>query len=246
MIKILNMNHLFNIEKGDVVSIVGSGGKTSLLFFLAAELKLDYGVLVTTSAKILKPSIDKYDYLYTNIEGFINSNLKVKNNITVISKSINKENNKLIGIDDNDLEKVISYFDVILIEADGSRKLPIKGWKSHEPPVLMKTNKTIGVIPIQVLGKKIETGLIYGLEEFKMFAQNNEFINEEVIKNICVSEKGLFKNSTKEKYLFINQVDDDYSMEKSIKLAEYLRLNIDNIGFKIVIGSLHKGKFYEY
>ncbi|MDF2949885.1 MAG: yqeC, partial [Sedimentibacter sp.] len=46
------LEEIFNINTGDVVSIVGSGGKTSLLFKLAEELKNKYKVLVSTSAKI--------------------------------------------------------------------------------------------------------------------------------------------------------------------------------------------------
>lgn len=246
MKEILNTHDLFNIEEGNIVSIVGSGGKTTLLFYLAKELKQNYNVLVTTSAKILKPSIERYDYLFTNVENFINSNLKCKNNITVISKSINETNNKLIGIDDDDLEKLINYFDVILIEADGSKTLPLKGWKNHEPPVLKKSNKTIGIIPVSVLGMNIDSSFIYGYEEFKKLAGTNTTVNEDTIKNICISENGIFKNSHQEKYLFINQVDTNLDLEKSFKLADYLCENIENIDFKIVIGSLYKEKFYEY
>lgn len=246
MKEILDFHDLFSIEKGNIISIVGSGGKTTLLFFLAAELKHNYNVLVTTSAKILKPSINQYDSIFTNVESFINSNLTNKNNITVISKSINESNNKLIGIDDNDLEKLINYFDVILIEADGSNKLPLKGWKNHEPPVLKKTNKIIGIIPVSVLGRNIDNSFIYGYDEFKKIAGNNSQVDEETIKNICISENGIFKNSTGEKYLFINQADTEQDKEKSIKIADYIYKNIENIDFKIVIGSLHEEKFYEY
>lgn len=240
------LKDIFNIKKGSIVSIVGSGGKTSLLFFLAAELKQNYSVLVTTSTKILKPSVGKYDYLYTNIDSFINSKLTKENNVTVISKSINEENNKLVGIDDGDLEKLLNNFDVILIEADGSRNLPLKGWKDHEPPVLIQTNKTIGVIPIGVLGREIDESFIYGYEEFKKFIGDSKYIKEEIIKNICISKEGLFKNSTKERCLFINQADEEHHMEKAIKLAKYLRSNIESECFKIVVGSLHKDTFYEY
>ena len=246
MKEILNTHDLFNIEMGNIISIVGSGGKTTLLFFLAAELRRNYNVLVTTSAKILKPSINQYDSIFTNVESFINSDLTNKNNITVISKSINESNNKLIGIDDNDLEKLINYFDVILIEADGSNKLPLKGWKNHEPPVLKKTNKTIGIIPVSVLGRNIDNSFIYGYGEFKKIAGNNSQVDEETIKNICFSENWIFKNSTGEKYLFINQADTEQDKEKSIKIADYIYKNIENIDFKIVIGSLHEEKFYEY
>ncbi len=52
------------IEKNDVVSIAGAGGKTSLMFRLAEEAKgLGFKVLVTTSTKIFVPDSTQYDRL---------------------------------------------------------------------------------------------------------------------------------------------------------------------------------------
>ena len=62
----ISLKELFHINKGDIISIVGTGGKTSLMFKLANELKSDLNVLVSTSTKIKIPSPDKYNYLYTN------------------------------------------------------------------------------------------------------------------------------------------------------------------------------------
>lgn len=243
---ILNLKILFNLEKGDIISIVGSGGKTSLMFALAEELKNNYNVLITTSTKIFMPASNTYDNLYTNVNSFIDSNFFEKNGLTVISKSFDECNKKLIGIDNNDLEKICKKFDIIIIEADGSRNLPIKGWKIHEPPVLEKTNKTIGIIPIKLINKKIEQSYIYGYEEFIKIVGGAEYLNCEAIKNIFIHEQGLFKNSRGNKYLFINQADDDELIEKSFELAKYLNQSIKNLNFKICIGSLKNGVYYEY
>jgi len=122
------------------------------MFQIGKELKEQYKVLLTTSTKIFKPDEESYDYIYTSIEDYKYDD--IKNGITVLSKDINYENNKLIGIDDNILGEVIDDFDLVLIEADGSRNLPLKGWKRHEPPILSKTTKTIGIIPINILDQK--------------------------------------------------------------------------------------------
>jgi len=240
------LKEIFKINKGDVVSIVGTGGKTTLMFQLGKELKEQYKVLLTTSTKIFKPDEESYDYIYTSIEDYKNDN--IKNGITVLSKDINYENNKLIGIDDNILEHVIDDFDLVLIEADGSRNLPLKGWKKHEPPILSKTNKTIGIISINILEQKISEDIIYGFEEFKNFLSNDDIIDSKVVGRICSSNDGIFKNSRGELYIYINKVDSVEELKKAQDLAKYLKDFITGspFNFKICYGSLKKGVYYEY
>lgn len=239
------LNEIFNLNKGDVVSIVGTGGKTTLMFQLGKELKNRYKVLLTTSTKIYKPTNEKYDYIYTSMKNYKYDN--IKKGITVLSKDINYNNNKLLGIDDKDLEDVIEDFDLVVIEADGSRNLPLKGWKKHEPSILLKTNKTIGIIPISVLERKINEDEIYGYEEFKCFLRNGDIIDKEVIGRICSSTNGIFKNSSGKLYLYINKVESTEDLKKVLDLANYLKNNIsgDPFDFKICCGSLKEGVYYE-
>jgi len=242
------LQEIFDLDKGDVVSVVGSGGKTTLMFQLGKELKSQYRVLLTTSTKIVNPADENYDYIYTSIEDYKNDKTSKKNGVTVLSKGISYENNKLLGIDDKDLEFVIEYYDLVVIEADGSKKLPLKGWKEHEPPILNRTNKTIGIIPINVLGQKISEEIIYGYEEFKKFVSNGDIIDKEVVGRICFSKNGIFKNSKGKLYLYINKADSDEDLKNAFDLAKYLKSFIsgNSFDFKICIGSLKKGVFYEY
>lgn len=248
------LRNIFNVNKGDIISIVGSGGKTSLLFNLAKNLKKDYNVLVTTSTKIRKPSLDQCDYLYTDVNSYIEYNLNnpsTKNNaITVISKSIieYEDKQKLVGIDDFDLDKIYKNFDITLIEADGSRRLPLKGWKSYEPCILKKTNKTIGIIPIDVLNRKVNSDFIYGFEEFNKITDYKEYIDFETIGKICSNESGIFKNSKGELYFYINKIDTKEDAEKAMGLSKYLKENIvgNPFKFKICFGSFKGGFYYEY
>lgn len=242
------LEEIFNINTGDVVSIVGSGGKTSLLFKLAEELKNKYKVLVSTSAKIFLPQDDCYDYLYLNLDSYLNNKPNNSVGITVISKDINNKTEKLIGIDDNDLEIIIKDFDVILLEADGSKELPIKGWKNHEPPVLSKTTKTIGVIPVNLINKKIDKEFIYGFDEFNILTDYSEYINFRTIGKICSEKNGIFKNSKGCLYLFFNKADTNEEILVSEDLSNYLSEFIicETCKFKICYGSLKNGVYYEY
>lgn len=242
------LEEIFNITKGDILSIVGSAGKTTLLFQLAKELREQYHVLATTSTKIYKPST-KDCSLYTNIDSYINNkNRTAQKETTVISRDIDCDKNKLIGINDNDLDKIINDFDLAIIEADGSRKLPLKGWKEHEPVILSGTNKTIGIIPIDMLFKKVNENSIYGFEEFKKLVNNAEFIDCEAIGKICSNKNGLFKNSRGTLYLYINKADTEEYIEKALYLSNYLKKSIVGkpYNFKICFGSFKQGEFYEY
>ncbi|MGD9569223.1 MAG: selenium cofactor biosynthesis protein YqeC [Sedimentibacter sp.] len=241
------LTEIFNIKKGDVVSIVGSGGKTSLLFMLAEELKNECRLLVSTSAKILKPAENDYDHLYLNINTYLSKRKENSSGITVVSKDIDDTKRKLLGIDDNDLDLLIPDFDIILLEADGSKGMPLKGWKNHEPPVLNKTTKTIGVMPVNLINKKINKEFIYGFDEFNILTGNSEYINFEAIGKICSHKDGIFKNSTGSLYLFLNKSDTEEEIAAATELSKYLNEFIINesLKFKICYGSLKKGVYYE-
>ncbi len=241
-----NLIELFNIKNGDIVSIVGSGGKTSLLFELAKELKKNYKVLVSTSTRLLMPSIDEYDYLYTDLESYKKNKPDNYTGITVISKTID-DTKKLIGIDEEQLKTLIPDFDIILLEADGSKKLPLKGWKNHEPPVLNSSTITIGVLPVNLLNKKVSREFIYAFDEFNILTEFSEYINFETIGKICSDKNGLFKNSKGQLYLYLNKADTNEQIFASRELSKYLQEFIINkpFNFKICLGSLKKGVYYE-
>lgn len=237
----VNLSDVFNINKGDVVSIVGSGGKTTLMLKLAHELKERYKVLVTTSTKIYMP-IGDYE-IYTKIDGFKKSLNKDKKNIVVIAKDLDEENNKLIGIDNDDLNILKKLFDIILIEADGSRGLPLKGWKEHEPVILDATNKTIGVIPSNLICKSINPSLVYNFDEFNILIKNSNYLNFESVKEICTNKNGIFKSSKGYQYLFLNKADTEEDIKNSKKLFAYLKEF--NYNFQLRYGSLKKEEYYE-
>lgn len=243
----ISLKVLFQIKKGDVISIVGSGGKTSLMFKLANELKKDFRVLVSTSTRIKKPSYDEYDYIYTNIDSYSADKKSDKNSIIVISKEVNEKTNKLIGINDSDLDLLIPYFDIIILEADGSKELPLKGWKGHEPHILKKTNKTIGVLPVNFINKKVEKDFIYGFEEFNKLIDNSQYLNFDAISKICSKEEGIFKNSKGTLYLFLNKSETKEEIELTKELSKYLKECTANkpFSFNICFGSLKDEVYYE-
>lgn len=65
-----NLDEILKIKKNDVISITGSGGKTSLMFYLANILKKKGSVLITTSTKIKVPEKDQVDELFLSFDSY--------------------------------------------------------------------------------------------------------------------------------------------------------------------------------
>lgn len=215
------------INKKDIVSIVGAGGKTTLMFYLANTL---YGKkVVTTSTKIMYPKehnvVINNDLIFTE-----------NNQIIVTAKKISGL--KLADINEKCFD---CDYDYIFIEADGSKELSLKGWNETEPVIIPKSNKTIGVIDIKTVGLEVSSENIFRLNELEKITNLDEHININNLADIVKNNNGLFKNTTSSKILFINKVENNKDLENAKQLKNLVKNNVD----KIIIGSLHKEWIYD-
>lgn len=239
----MELKNLLDLNKSDVISIVGAGGKSTFMYSLAEELRDKSRVLVTTTTKIYMPEKEDYDFIVIG-EDNINKCNKY-NGIYLYGKCVNKEN-KIIGLSEENIEGKLSYFDYILIEADGSKRKPIKGWNDTEPVVIDKTQKTIGIISIEVIGKEINDDNVHRLEKFMDITNSKkyELINIEYLTSLIYHHKGLFKDSRGEKVLFINKVEGAKEISLTHELLDCILKKNKNYIDKIIIGSL-KNKEYK-
>ncbi|MGL1930633.1 MAG: selenium cofactor biosynthesis protein YqeC [Desulfotalea sp.] len=226
-----------NIERGAVVSIVGAGGKTSLMFYLAREaVKIGMRVLVTTSTRIFVPSLEQYDFIDLSGAGFLASDNK--KGIYVCGQKA--EPGKMKGISSSLLIEHRGNFDLIIIEADGSKQKPLKAWAQHEPVVYDFTTHTVGVIDIRTIGQELNDEHIHRLAEFKSDFCNKEdcLITKEHLEIIMTSGKGIFAKAVGEKFIFFNKVEEADHFESVKKMRDKI------LDKNIVAGSLKREKFY--
>lgn len=215
------------IHKKDIISIVGAGGKTSLMFYLANKL---YGKkIITTSTKILYPK--GYNVI---IDDYLN--FSKNNEIIVTAKEL--LNKKLAYINEKAL---FSDYDYILVEADGAKELNLKGWNETEPVIIEKSTKTIGVMDIKTINLDVNSKNIFRLDELEKITKLNKKINIDNLYDIVTNKNGLFKNTLGDKILFINKVETHTDLENAKKLRELVNTKVDNI----FIGSIHKGWIYD-
>jgi len=237
------LTKVFDIKKGDIITITGAGGKTSLMFSLARELSTLGRVLVTTTTKIFTPKIDEYEEL-------ILPNHKTKGlakNIFIYGEKI--ENNKLHSLSYDKIFDLKKDFDYILIEGDGAKEKKIKAWNNTEPCIPSFSTKVIGIINLDILDLKLEENNIHRFELFK--EKFNCYINKTVDENFLIDYIKLgdfFKNSpSSKKYIFLNGIDEENYLEKfSLTLEVCNQLKKDNSSYNFVLGSIHNNYIFKY
>ena len=84
------------------------------------------------------------------------------------------DNGKLWDVDEASLDTVRNAMDVLLIEADGSKCKPLKGWAEFEPVVLKETTMTIGVITVNELGRVISDENVQRMSLFENLPEGRQ------------------------------------------------------------------------
>ena len=131
-----------------VTSVIGSGGKTSLLAALARELP---GTVVLTTTTHILP-FEGMPLLASPTAADVRAALAETRVICVGSRD--EKNGKLVmpslGID-----ALASLADYVLVEADGARRLPLKAHAPWEPVIPARSNRTILVLGASGLGHPV-------------------------------------------------------------------------------------------
>ena len=137
----VNISEQLHIIKG-VTAVIGSGGKTTLLRILAEELSGT--VILTTSTHILP---------------FAGIPLLVTDDIEQVRRALALHRVICMGTPAAEgklTAPALPFSDYVIVEADGSKRLPLKAHASHEPVIPENTRKTVCVAGASGFGKPVE------------------------------------------------------------------------------------------
>ena len=234
------LTDIITIHKHETVTLVGSGGKSSLMWLLA-ETDRQLKTLVTTTTKISSCPKRQYEDFRDSRTLFSSP---IKMGITLAGEKIPGDERKLGGLDPEILEKGRGLFDRILIEGDGSRTLPLKGWADYEPVVPWYTGCTIGVITLWPLGRQIDESIVLRLQMFSEItgAREGDVFTLNHALSVITHPQGLWKNSLGRRILFINQVEDSRSKECAEQLVEMITPDARECFFLIIAGSVRNNQ----
>lgn len=187
---------LLGILEGDVVAIIGCNGKTSLLYALAEENR-GGKVLLSTTTHIRRPGPERYDRVVTMPEELgPGVNLAYGGQI----------GEKLLGPAAEKLRALRPADGVALLECDGSRGLPFKGWAAHEPVVPAETTLTVGVCAVWRVGSLFTGETVHRPALFQLLtgAALGAPVTMAQLAAMVAGPRGMFREARGRRALLIN------------------------------------------
>ena len=238
-------------KKPAVITFIGSGGKTSLIWLLARSLAKrpqagaeQRKILVTPTAKMLPPqeSENRYDRYCTEPP------VDAAPGIT-LAGMYNEKTGKLESFALPVLEQLSAAYDLVLIEGDGCRGLPLKGWADYEPVVPPFTDITVGIVPLLPLGVPISEKIIHRLPQFCSLcdAQPGEILASTHLAQVIGGNarrpsayRSLFSAAQGKRALFLNQGEDSGAPERGLEIIKLLPDEFRGSLYRIIVGSVHQ------
>lgn len=185
-----------------VISITGAGGKTSCLKALGRHFRsLSRSVLLTTTTKIQSPKTFDYDmdWAFTDEVDALSHEVAPGEGVFYAQRAL-MDPKKLVSPRPEVLSILIGRFDVVIIEADGARNLPLKYHSQRDPVIVPETEATLAVMGASAYGRRVDDS-VFGFE--------SEAIVDTAFLNFLIRDpEGALKGAKGRTVLFINQADE--------------------------------------
>jgi probable selenium-dependent hydroxylase accessory protein YqeC len=125
-----------DVRRGELVALVGAGGKTTLLRAVGAALGArGWRVLLTTTTKVGREQMAEIPEFW----------------------SARAEGDHLIGPPSEEVDRAwaTGSYDAVVVEADGARHRLVKAPDEHEPVIPARTTLVVAVIGADAIGQVI-------------------------------------------------------------------------------------------
>jgi len=237
----MDLINRFRLEDKSRIALVGSGGKTTLMFQLAR----DYGsrVICTTTTHMALDQLGAADkhWLVQDISDLPDARDDLAEQILLFTGPRVEENRvgspapELLAA----LKKLADDWGCpLIIEADGARKLPLKAPAEHEPPIPGLGDTVITVIGLSGLGKPLDKDWVHRPEIYSSLVGlplGARLESEHLVRELTSPQGGL-KNVPPEarRILLINQIDTFPNWKIFYSHMDLLLDHYSAVGFSVL------------
>ena len=222
------------LEKGGVVSLVGAGGKTSLMFRLARELSEEGDrVLTTTTTRMYAPAADQSPgyILAPTAEEILDRAAPFMRKLRHVTAAAGPlgEQGKLSGLAPEVIDRLQTsrVFDWIIVEADGAAGRPLKMPAVHEPVIPSCTGWLVGTVGLSALGQPSTDQWVFRPEQFARITglAAGATVSEEAVAAALGHAQGILKGAPIgcRCLAFLNQADVPGGRAAGFRIADLLK-----------------------
>jgi molybdenum cofactor cytidylyltransferase len=231
------------------VAFVGAGGKTTAIFQLARQFQSAVLVTATTHLAVDQLQLADQHFFVNDPEDLAQLEEDLPPGVTLLTGDID-ETDRASGLIAKTPERILVLADrhhvPLLIEADGSRRLPLKAPASHEPPIPAFMDTVIVVAGLSALGKPLNSNWVHRPEIFADLSglTLNETISPEALIRVLLHPAGGLKNFPKNarSVVLLNQADTSVLQSVGGSLAGELLSGYDIV----VTAALAQGEVFSF
>lgn len=210
---------LLDIRPG-AVALVGGGGKTSMMYTLARELAVHGTVICTTTTRIYPPA---HLPLLERVDRAALERLRC-----VCAGSPVQEEKLAAPV--QPVAALAALADYVLVEADGSKGLPVKAHLPHEPVIPPGAGRTVVLVGASGFGRPVREAV----HRPEVFCRLADLSPDALVTPGAVA--AVLKAEALGGPVFVNQVETGAALDAARRLAEALN-------GPVFAGSLRKGEW---
>ncbi len=184
------------VSAGELVGIVGAGGKTSLMYGLGHEfLAAGRPVLLTTTTRIRRPERRQVPRVVLGPEaeetaGRIDRGIKESG---AVLAALEETDSKLKGFTPEYVEELYNSCRqwTVVAECDGAMGKSLKVPRDHEPPMAPSTRVFVVLVGVDCLGRRLDDDLIFRpLDIARLTGRGTgDTVDEQLVTETVLSEK---------------------------------------------------------
>jgi len=235
------------------IAVVGGGGKTSLMFSLAEQIRLRQGnVVTTTTTKIwhreaCKSPLIVFSDSDTGWHSHLKNGLQTHGHVFVCQGVL--ESGKVEGIPPGLADHIFQIPEVeyLIVEADGAAGHPVTVPASSEPVIPSSATAVVAIMGLEAIGKPLGPDLVFRIELFKELTglKHAEELTPRVLEQIFQSPNGVFRGSpdTSRRIVLLNKLELVSDTSQAVRLAELLMRAESSSIERVLTGSILKNSY---
>ncbi|MCO6453298.1 MAG: putative selenium-dependent hydroxylase accessory protein YqeC [Caldilineales bacterium] len=158
----MDLSHALRVELGSVVAFTGAGGKTTAMLRLGRELAAtELTVIATATTRLGIDQLQLFPGFLIDPDRHAVANILAKHRFIAIVRELDASQGKALGFGPERIAALREIADVVLVEADGSRRFPLKAPAEHEPVIPPDATHVVCCAHLAALGQPLDADHVH-------------------------------------------------------------------------------------
>ena len=239
-----------NLARKRMICVCGAGGKTSLIFALAREFAaMGENVLITATTRLGRHECQGR-FRVAKAQGAgalvaLASTLFPGGDVVIACSGPDPGGEKLVGFPPETLDAVFraGVFDRILVEADGSRRKPLKAPGDHEPVFCETADGVVVVAGMNGVGRELTDEALFRADRWSAITglRRGDRITPASVAAMIAHADGSARGCPAQTPIsvFLNRADSDAGARNARDILRLLALHEGGRRLHAVAGWLH-------